>query len=117
MKLLLAGGDMDVNSRNLEGATALTYAAGWAGNAEIMKLLFEQDGIDVNPVDSSGATPLDHAEREVAKFLLEQDPVYSRAATPLDHLDREQRESIVQLLREAGGRTGEELQAEARASH
>ncbi|KAF8883118.1 hypothetical protein BD779DRAFT_1540794 [Infundibulicybe gibba] len=55
----------------------------------VMKLLLDQGGIDINPVDSDGETPYDCAIRR-------------------------NRWHIIELLRMAGGRTSRELRAESR---
>ncbi|KAF8887513.1 hypothetical protein BD779DRAFT_1526507 [Infundibulicybe gibba] len=58
------------------------------GNDAIVKLLLDQDSIDINQVSSDGETPLDHAIRR-------------------------RHECAVELLRKAGGRMGVELRAES----
>ncbi|KAF8877976.1 ankyrin repeat-containing domain protein, partial [Infundibulicybe gibba] len=50
----------DINSKNAEGQVALDYAAR-EGHDAIVKLLLARKGIEVNPVDSYGCTPLDYA--------------------------------------------------------
>ena len=56
-KLVDAGAD--VNERNSNGATALTFAATF-GHMEIAELLL-QKGADITVPDARGKTPLDHA--------------------------------------------------------
>ncbi|KAF8886190.1 hypothetical protein BD779DRAFT_635892 [Infundibulicybe gibba] len=79
---------MDINSRDASRDTPLAIATCW-GSQETMESLLAsggKDSININLVDSDSLTPFDCVEHE----------------------------GIVQLLRAAGGRTGEELWAEAR---
>lgn len=58
VKLLLATGKVDVDTRDSHyGRTALSWAAG-AGHAEIVQLLLETNKVDINSVDYQNRPPL-----------------------------------------------------------
>ena len=76
----------DVNAKEEDG-TPLHYAA-WNGHKEVVELLIAE-GADVNAKTNDGKTPLDWA------------------------IDDKQTETAA-LLRKHGGKTGEELKAEAK---
>jgi ankyrin repeat protein len=52
----------DVNQRNVNGATALTFAATF-GHLDIAKMLLEK-GADIYVPDVRGKSPLDHARMQ-----------------------------------------------------
>lgn len=92
------------------GRTALTWAAS-RGHAEIVRLLLEQSGIELNVTGEYGLTPLIAAAKEgyteVVKLLLEQDGVEpnlkdSRRAA-LSWAARGGYAETVKLLLEQGG--------------
>ena len=63
VKLLLATGKVDVDSKDKNGSrTPLSYAAE-NGHEGIVKLLLAIDGVDVNSMDNDGRTPLWWAAR------------------------------------------------------
>ena len=84
----------DVNTKDKYGWTPLRYAAN--GHKEIVRLLIAK-GADVNAKNNNGETPLDWAED-----VDEDDSPEDKAA------------KTVNLLRKHGGKTGEELKAEAK---
>ncbi|KAI5808430.1 hypothetical protein BZA77DRAFT_329781 [Pyronema omphalodes] len=65
----------NVNSYDAESFTALFWAA-WGGHSDVVKLLLEQDGIEVDKVDDYDRTPLSLAAHaghtSVVKLLLEE---------------------------------------------
>jgi len=78
----------DVNAKDdLYGDTPLLWAAGF-GNKEVVEMLITK-GADVNAKAGGGSTPLDWAIKR-------------------------RRTEIADLLRKHGGKTGEELKAEAK---
>jgi len=61
-KILLRRKDIDVNVKNENGWTPLTYAACYHGNdTRFVELLLKHPEIDVNSVDDQGETPLINA--------------------------------------------------------
>jgi len=64
----------DINSRCLQGKTALMYAL-WNNQNALVQLLMQNDNLDVNGEDNDGATALHHAvdvdNDEGARMLLE----------------------------------------------
>ena len=79
VKLLLATGDVELNSQHtgyfMAEMTALAAAAG-RGNVGVIKMLLSRRGIDVNMYDAEGYTPLSHAalhmKTEAVRLLLTQ---------------------------------------------
>jgi ankyrin repeat protein len=72
VKLLLATGKVDVDSKSKYGQTPLSWAAE-RGHEAVVKLLLATDKVDVNSKDSSSRTPLSWAvergHEAVAKLL------------------------------------------------
>lgn len=67
---LLSMPEFDINTRILGGETALTCAIN-ANDARIVKLLLEQDNIEVNFEDNDGITPLMQCNNiEILKLLI-----------------------------------------------
>jgi len=87
VKQHLAGG-ADVDAKNRDGVTPLHYAA-WDAHKEIAELLIA-NGADVN------------AKADEFSY------------TPLDSAIANERTETADLLRKHGGKTGEELKAEAK---
>ena len=71
-----SGKSFDLNSQR-NGDTALSLAAG--GHEAIVRLLIQQDGIDINSKDSCGLTPLSRAADEgheaIVRLLIQQDDI------------------------------------------
>jgi|ETNmetMinimDraft_25_1059894.scaffolds.fasta_scaffold03142_8 cytohesin len=114
-KLLINNG-ADVNAKGDGGVTPLHNAA-LDGYKEIAELLINK-GADVNAKISSGLTPLflatGEGHKEVVELLIAKDADVNAkddgGGTPLDLADGE----TAALLRKHGGKTGEELKAEAK---
>ena len=105
----------DVNARGFLGSTPLHNAARW-GHKKVAELLISR-GAEVNAKDEDGWTPLHQAahggHKEVAEMLIAKDAdVNARKKngyTPLDEANWRNKPEIADLLREHGGKTGEEL--------
>ena len=121
----LIQGGADVNAKSGSGRTPLHYAVGrhyiptgtisYNSNVEVIKYLIEQ-GADVNVRigTENSETPLFLAAQynpnvDVMKTLIENGAEVNaknyKGETPLDHADSEEKKNI---LRAAGGKTGEE---------
>jgi len=92
------------------------HRATWDGHKEVVELLIAK-GADVNAKDKYGKIPLHRAcecEKEIAELLLDKGADVNAkdndGETPLDQAEGE----IANLLREHGGKTGEELKAEGK---
>ena len=112
LRFYLARGD-DVNKRDIEGATALHYAAANDTDIDAIKYLLAQ-GADVNAKDDKGRTPLHLAAKKnpyiiILKFLLAQGADVraetDEGETPLDVADTEVKKTI---LREAAKKSEHE---------
>ena len=122
-KHLVAGADVNANGRWREG-TPLRYAVR-IGHKEIVELLIA-NGADVNAKKDDGVTPLHYAaeegHKEIAELLIakgadvnakvESGP--KQGLTPLDAANETNHTETAALLRKHGGKTGEELKAEAK---
>jgi ankyrin repeat protein len=86
MKLLLDTGRVDVNSRDNDGRTPLSYAAS-RGQEAAMKLLLGTGRVDVDSRDNNGRTPLSYAKD---------------GRTPLSWATRYGREAAMKLLVDTG---------------
>ena len=111
---LAAGADVDVKGGWM-GGTPLHYAVG-EGRNEIAKLLIAK-GADVNANTNDGVTPLHFATtKEIAELLIAEGANVNakdeRGKTPLDLAIQVKNPKTADLLREHGGKTGEELKAE-----
>jgi ankyrin repeat protein len=60
VELLLATGNVDVDSKNKDGQTPLWWAAS-GGHEAVVKLLLATDKVDVDSRDNYGQTPLSRA--------------------------------------------------------
>ena len=114
VKKYLAAGT-DVNAKDKYKWTPLHNAA-TQGHKEVVELLIAK-GADVNAKDKYGKIPLHRAcecEKEIAELLLDKGADVNAkdndGETPLDQAEGE----IANLLREHGGKTGEELKAEGK---
>jgi signal recognition particle subunit SEC65 len=99
----------------LRAASNASTPLSWAarnGHSEIVKLLLEKDGIDVNSMDNYGRTPLSRAAEnghlDVVKLLLDKDSVDvdskdSGRRTPLSWAVQNRHSEIVKLLLEKDG--------------
>ena len=96
----------DIDAKNDEGRTPLSYAAG-NGNETIVKLLVERDDVNVDSRDIDGQTPLSYAAQygrnAIVKLLIKRDDVnvnskdnYGR--TPLLYAVELGENTIVKLL-------------------
>ena len=117
VKKFLAAG-IDVNAKAfITGSTPLHIAA----TKEVVELLIAK-GADVNAKDKYDMTPLHPAagrgHKEVVELLIAKGAdVNARdedGDTPLDWADRRNQTATTALLREHGGKTGEELKTEGK---
>ncbi|KAK0468650.1 hypothetical protein IW261DRAFT_1020132, partial [Armillaria novae-zelandiae] len=107
VKLLLDYSKIDMDCKDGQGRTPLSYAAeGWS--REIVEMLWHSDQVDVDCMDSQGCTPLSYAAgvgfREIVEMLLQSDQVDvdskdSQGRTPLSYaVGRGSREIVKMLL-------------------
>jgi ankyrin repeat protein len=74
VQALLSSVLVDVNKRDKDGRTPLSFAAGY-GYEEVVKILLHVQGIEVDSKDNDGGTPLSRAKlygRESIVRLLEE---------------------------------------------
>jgi ankyrin repeat protein len=121
---LLIAKAADVNAKVASGLhqgwTPLHWAAN-QGHKETAKRLIAK-GADVNANDRGGSTPLHYATREGHKETIELliangadvNAKDNDGKTPLDFAILFEHPEIADLLRKHGGKTGEELKAEAK---
>jgi PBP1b-binding outer membrane lipoprotein LpoB len=113
----------DVNEKDEKGATPL-HGAAFTGRMEVVELLIA-NGANVNAKDKDGGTPLLHAtlsgHREIVELLISKGADVNAKVAPSDRLfkgktplDLASKAEIADLLRKHGGKTGEELKAEAK---
>jgi len=57
IKQILSKGEVDINSKNIRGQTAI-YCAARQGKENVIKILLNERGIDVNVQEAHGSTPL-----------------------------------------------------------
>ena len=78
VSMLVQSGLVDINRRDNDGRTALSFAAGY-GYPTLVQLMVRIPGVDVNSKDDSGRTPLSYAagsgNADVVEFLLRQESV------------------------------------------
>ena len=106
-----------VNDKDLSGTSLIHYAASYNPDVEVMKYLVEQ-GADVNTKTKGGTTPLhcaaysSNSNIDILKYLIEQGADVNakeiNGTTPLDTATGDKEKEAI--LREAGGKRGEELQ-------
>jgi len=119
VKQAIAAG-ADVNEKDKLGLTPL-HSAATEGHKEIAELLIVE-GANVNEKDKFGFTPLCDAavggHMEVAELLLANGADVNAKnkdnRTPLDCAIEDNHPETADLLRKHGGKTGEELKAEAK---
>jgi ankyrin repeat protein len=110
VKLLLATGQVDINTKDEDGWTPLSRAA-WEGYKEVVNLLFITGQVDINAKDKYGWTLLSRAawegHEEAVKLLLATGQVdfnikdkYGR--TPLSRAAERGHEEVVKLLLATG---------------
>ncbi|KAH8744950.1 nb-arc and ankyrin domain-containing protein [Hyaloscypha finlandica] len=107
IKLLLATGKVDVDSRDMTNWTPLLYAA-WKGHAAIIELLLATGKVDANSKDKQNRAPLFYAAKhghiDVIKLLLATGKVKANSKdkegqTPLSWATWKGHMAIVELLR------------------
>jgi ankyrin repeat domain-containing protein 50 len=110
VKLLLETGKVDVDSKDADGQTPLSWAAE-EGHEAVVKLLHETGKADVDLKDADGQTPLwwaaEAGHEAVVKLLLETGKVNvdskdTDGQTSLSLAAREGHEAVVKLLLETG---------------
>ena len=112
-KYLDAGAD--VNTKDEDGYTLLTVAVAY-GSKEIVELLIF-NGVDVNAKNDGGSTPLNIATAQGHKEIVE---LLIFNGVDVNAFDPQVREKsieiyeVTEILRKHGGKTGEELKAEAK---
>ena len=116
IKQHLAAGT-DVNAKGVAGWTALQHAA-WYYHIEIVELLIGK-GADVNVKADNGWTPLHNAiSNEIVELLIAEgadvNAMNGMGVTPLDWAINLKQTEPIDLLRQHGGKTGEELKAEGK---
>jgi ankyrin repeat protein len=123
VKQHLAAGT-DVNAKDKWDMTPLHQAAA-RGHKEVVELLIAK-GADVNATDEVGRTPLHFAasrgHKEIAELLIAKSADVNakvvsgpkQGLTPLDAANESNHPETADLLRKHGGKTSEELKAEAK---
>ena len=119
---LAAGADVNAkHAKREDGMTQLHFAVG-KSHKEIAELLIAA-GADVNAKTNDGVTPLYFATiKEIAELLIAEgadvnaksESGISKGQTPLDGAIQFKNTKTAALLRKHGGKTGEELKAEAK---
>ena len=117
---LLISKGADVNAKEAKNQITPLHWAAWRGRKEIAELLIAK-GADVNVKNKDGGTPLHNAawkgHVEIAKLLIVKNADVNakdvEGQTPLDWAEEEKHKEIADLLRKHGGKTAEELKAEA----
>jgi ankyrin repeat protein len=108
MRMLLAKGDVDLDSKDNYGRTPLLWATR-EGHEAVVRLLAERDDVVADSNDRHGRTPLSYAVREgheaVVWLLMERDDVVvdskdDDGRTPLSYAAEEGYEAVVRLLAE-----------------
>ncbi|EJT69113.1 hypothetical protein GGTG_13381 [Gaeumannomyces tritici R3-111a-1] len=111
VKLLLATGKVDVDSKDKDGRTPL-WCAAYNGHEAVVKLLLATGKVDVDSKDKDGRTPLWLAARKgheaVVKLLLatgkvDVDSKDKDGQTPLWWAAHKGHEAVVKLLLATGG--------------
>ena len=113
-----------VNVNAMDGFSRVTplYLAAHNGHKEIVEWLITQGAV-VNTINSfSKATPLHDTaydgHKEIAERLIAEgadlNAKDNEGETPLDYAEKEKQTETADLLREHGGKTGEELKAEGK---
>jgi ankyrin repeat protein len=109
----------DVNAKSKDGTTPLHKAA-LKGHKEIAELLIAK-GADIEAKSRLGSTPLHLAtwgHTKIIELLIAKGADVNAKAntgfTPLDWAIMNRDTEIIDLLRKHGGKTGEELKAEAK---
>ncbi|RFU23836.1 hypothetical protein B7463_g12501, partial [Scytalidium lignicola] len=106
VELLLAKDDVDINSKDNDGQSPLTWAVQNEHEA-IIELLLAKNDVDVNSKDNNGRTPLSFAaengDEAVVKLLLAKDDVDINSKdnddrTPLSFAAEDGHEAVVKLL-------------------
>ena len=117
---LLISKGADVNAKEAKNQITPLHWAAWRGRKEIAELLIAK-GADLNTKNKDGGTPLHNAawkgHVEIAKLLIVKNADVNakdvEGQTPLDWAEEEKHKEIADLLRKHGGKTEEELKAEA----
>lgn len=109
VRLLVARGDVEKNSKDRNGSTPLAVAA-YKGHEEVVQLLLKRDDVDADSKDNRGRTPLSIAASRghdaVVRLLLERNDVDADSKdkfgkTPLSRAISEGHEKVVRLLLES----------------
>ncbi|OJJ70221.1 hypothetical protein ASPBRDRAFT_56939 [Aspergillus brasiliensis CBS 101740] len=107
VKLLLATGKVDVDSRSTRGHTPLSWVA-WEGHETVVNILLATGEVDVNSKDLDGRTPLswaaENGNEAVIKLLIARGKadVHARDGnerTPLDWVAENDHQGAVDILR------------------
>ena len=96
----------DVNAKDEDGDTPLHKAASSNPNVDVLKYLVSL-GIDVNATNKEGKTPLDDADFAITHDIHHKYESEKNKKRILRVIEEKKR-----ILREAGGKTGKELQKE-----
>jgi ankyrin repeat protein len=96
---ILVGNGADINTKTCMGGTPLHCAVEWA-SLECVRILLEVSGIEINPRNNHGRTPMDNLDIRIRKF---------ESGVRGSRVSMGELQQVRTLLQEKGGVTADEL--------